>query len=324
MTTLLVFTLLLVLAAEFINGWTDAPNAIATVVATRVLPPRTAVVLAVILNTLGAMSGTAVAQTVGKGIVKPEVLSLPAIGVAMASVILWGCAAAWRGWPISKSHALLAALGGVGIASGGKGAIIWSGWWPIFLGMGLSLLFGFCSAWLLGKTVIRATGGLPRTLSKRWFDHLQIASVCCMAFSHGLNDGQKFIGVFVLTLFLGGVSDTFAIPAWVVLVCAATMGIGTSLGGWRIIRTLGKRLGELESWQGFAAESSASLTIVAASSLGVPLSTTHTITASITGAAASRRIKNVRWNVLGSILFGWVLTFLFCGPFAYILALILA
>ncbi len=316
----LVVALTAVLIAEFINGWTDAPNAIATVVSTGVMEPRSAIVMAVVLNTLGAMAGTAVAATVGKGIVAPEVLTLPAITAAMCAIIVWGATAARLGIPVSKSHALLAGLAGAGFAGGGLAALQWSGWEKVGIGLVCSIFLGFLGALIIGKLVIRFAGSMSPHRAKRLFDSMQILSASAMAFNHGLNDGQKFMGVFALTLLAGGVTKQFEIPLWVMIVCALTMGAGTSFGGWRIIKTVGSKLTRIKSWQGFSAETSASTTIFIASQYGIPLSTTHTITTSIVGSSAARRVSDVRWGVLGRIVVAWVVTFPCCALIAYVAA----
>ncbi len=313
----LIVALTAVLVAEFINGWTDAPNAIATVVSTGVMSPRAAVLMAVVLNTLGAMAGTAVASTVGKGIVAPSALNLPAITAAMVAIIAWGVLAARLGIPVSKSHALLAGLAGAGFAGGGLEALQWSGWEKVGIGLVCSIILGFIGAFLIGKAVIGFAGSMRPQRAKRAFDNMQILSASAMAFNHGLNDGQKFMGVFALTLLAGGVTKEFEIPLWVMLVCAITMGLGTSFGGWRIIKTVGSKLTRLKSWQGFSAETSASTTIFVASHYGIPLSTTHTITSSIVGSSASLRKTDVRWGVLKRILLAWIVTFPCCAAIAY-------
>ncbi len=320
MTTLtlaLAVALTAVLIAEFINGWTDAPNAIATVVSTGVMSPRAAVAMAVILNFVGALAGTAVAATVGKGIVETSVLSLPAITAAMIAIIVWGAFAAKVGLPISKSHALLAGLAGAGLAGGGFAALQWSGWVKVLVGMACAVPFGFIASLLLGKLVIRFAGSMRPARAKRLFDRMQIGSAGFMAFNHGLNDGQKFMGVFALTLLLGGATSKFEIPIWVMVICAATMGIGTAAGGWKIIETIGAKMTRIVSWQGFVAEASASSTIFVASMFGIPLSTTHTITSCIVGVGASKRISDVRWGVLKRIVLAWIVTFPVCGAIAF-------
>lgn len=320
LTLALVFALATVLIAEFVNGWTDAPNAIATVVATGVMSPKSAIVMAVVMNTVGAMSGTAVAKTVGQGIVVPAALTLPAITAAMLSIIAWGTFAARVGMPVSKSHALLAGLAGAGFAGGGLDALRWSGWQKVFTGMALSIGLGAFAALLLGLIIIRLAGGAKPGRSKPLFDRLSILAACFMAFNHGLNDGQKFMGVFAMTLFAGGAISEFHIPYWVIIICALTMGIGTSAGGWRIIKTVGSKMTKLQSWQGFAAQTAAGFTIFGASAYGIPLSTTHTITSGIVGAAASRRFSDVRWGVLRRIVLAWVVTFPVCAFVAFVAA----
>ncbi len=320
LTVGLAIALLAVLMAEFVNGWTDAPNAIATVVSTGVMTPRQAIAMAVVMNTVGAMAGTAVAATVGKGIVAPSALTIPAITATMVSIIGWGSMAAHFGIPVSKSHALLAGLAGAGLAGGGWEALQWSGWEKVIIGLVSSLLVGFGGAFVLGRLITALAAKSPPTRAKRNFDRAQMASAAFMAFNHGLNDGQKFMGVFTMTLLAGGAIKEFHIPLWVIIICASTMGIGTSFGGWRIIQTVGAKMTRLTSWQGFAATMAASSTIFVASHYGVPLSTTHTITSAVVGVGASKRVSDVRWGVLRRIMFAWVATFPACAVIAYVAA----
>jgi PiT family inorganic phosphate transporter len=316
-TLALIFALATILMAEFVNGWTDAPNVIATVVATGVMSPKAAILMAVIMNTLGAMSGTAVASTVGKGIVDPVSLTIPAITAAMLSIVAWGTFAARAGLPVSKSHALLAGLAGAAFAKDGIGALQWVGWEKVIIGMVLSVFLGCIASYIIGRAVIALAGASKPVRTKRHFDRLSIVAACFLAFNHGLNDGQKFMGVFATTLLTGGVLTTFEIPLWVILLCALTMALGTSAGGWRIIQTLGSRMTRLQSWQGFAAQTAAGFTIFGASLFGVPLSTTHTITSAIVGAAASRRMSDIRWNVQQRIVLAWLITFPVCFVAAF-------
>jgi len=313
----LIVALATILMAEFVNGWTDAPNVIATIVATGVLSPKVAILMAVIMNTVGAMSGTAVAATVGKGIVDPTALTLSSITAAMLSIVAWGTFAAHAGLPISKSHALLAGLAGAAFARGGWQSLQWVGWEKVIIGMLLSVVLGCIAAYIVGRAIIVLAGASKPARTKRTFDRLSIVAACFLAFNHGLNDGQKFMGVFATTLLAGGVLQTFEIPFWVILLCAFTMALGTSAGGWRIIQTLGSRMTRLQSWQGFAAQSAASCTIFGASWFGVPLSTTHTITSAIAGAAASRRVSDIRWIVLQRIVMAWLITFPVCFAAAF-------
>jgi PiT family inorganic phosphate transporter len=315
---LLITTLILVLAAEFVNGWTDAPNAIATVVSTRVLSPGKAVVMAAVLNIAGALAtGTAVATTIGEGFVKPETISLPVVTAAMLTILVWSGITWFYAIPSSKSHELVAGLTGAGLAASGPSALLFGGWRKVLEGLGVSTVIGFFFGfvimtilyWLLRKTSLAGIRGA--------FSRLQILSSAFMAFSHGSNDGQKFMGVFALTLLLGGVTTHFTVSWWIMLICGTVMGLGTIIGGWRIMRTLGFRLTKLEPVNGFAAETSGSLAILLASRFGIPLSTTHCITTSIMGVGASRRFSAVRWSMAKNIVLTWIITFPVCGMLGY-------
>ncbi len=312
---LIVF--LLILSAEFVNGWTDAPNAIATVVSTRVLTPLQAVIMASILNMVGALSGTAVAITIGKGIVKPEMINLTTIGAAMVGIVIWSTLAWFYGLPTSESHGLIAGLAGAGFASGGISVLEWSGWKKVLIGLGFSTFLGFILGIALTTFIFRIFGGIAPDSMRKIFGKLQIFSSAFMAFSHGSNDGQKFMGVMTLTLYLTGGIKEFHVPIWVILICALTMAIGTAFGGWRIIKTMGVRLTNLQPVQGFSAETSAALAIELASRLGIPLSTTHTINTAIMGVGATKRFSAVRWGVGGEIVSAWILTFPVCGLIAF-------
>ncbi|OGQ24535.1 MAG: phosphate transporter [Deltaproteobacteria bacterium RIFCSPHIGHO2_02_FULL_60_17] len=313
--------ILLILAAEFVNGWTDAPNSIATVVSTRVLSPQRAVIMATLLNTAGAFSGTAVAATIGKGIVDASIINTTTVAAAMVGIVLWSSLAYYMGGlPTSESHALVAGLAGAGLATAGPTVLLWEGWSKVLIGLLFSTFLGFLGGLgimlLLYRVFYRSRPGTVRIL----FGRLQVLSAAFMAFSHGSNDGQKFIGVFTLALVLGGILPEFAVPVWVILLCAATMGIGTALGGWKIIRTMGIRLTKLEPIHGFSAETSAALVIEVASRFGIPLSTTHTIGTSIIGVGSIQRFSAVRWGVAGEIIMAWLLTFPACGLIAYTVA----
>jgi inorganic phosphate transporter, PiT family len=324
-TFLLVLTLILVLGAEFVNGWTDAPNAIATVVTTRVLSPAKAVAMAAVLNIVGALTtGVAVATTIGEGIVKQEFLSLPVVAAAMLTILVWSGVTWYFAIPTSKSHELIAGLTGAGLAAAGKDVLLWSGWEKVIIGLGFSTILGFLFGiiimsilyWTLQKTKL----GSIRTS----FSRLQIVSAAFMAFSHGSNDGQKFMGVFALTLVLGGKLAHFSVPWYVMIACGTVMGLGTIIGGWRIIHTLGHKLTKLEPITGFAAETSASAAILIASRFGIPLSTTHCVTTAIMGVGASRRFSAVRWGVARNIIMTWIITFPVCGLLGYLFSLLLS
>ncbi len=321
---LLLPVLLLILAAEFVNGWTDAPNAIATVVSTRVLSPSKAVVMAAVLNIVGALvTGTAVAATIGKGIVRPEIIDQHVVAAAMLTIIIWSIVCWFYGIPTSESHELVAGLTGAGLAAAGPSVLLWEGWQKVLIGLGISTFLGF----FLGVGIMTALYWLFRrtrpSLVRKLFSRLQILSAAFMAFSHGSNDGQKFMGVFALTLMLGGVMTEFSVPIWVMLLCGGVMAIGTAVGGWRIIRTMGFKLTKLEPVNGFAAETSGGLSILIASAFGIPLSTTHCINSSIIGVGATRRFSAVRWGVAGNIVVAWVLTFPVCGVLGYFFAWLL-
>lgn len=314
---LLLIVLFLILWAEFVNGWTDAPNAIATVVSTRVLSPRNAIIIATLLNIAGAFSGTAVAATIGKDIIRPEVVSIHVIAAAMIGIIAWSTLA-WRwGLPTSESHALIAGLTGAGFASGGIDVLRWAGWQKVIIGLLFSTFFGFFLAYVIFTLLIWIFQNTAISKVRRIFSRLQILSAAFMAFAHGSNDGQKFIGAFSLALLLGGVTKEFTVEPWVIILCAAVMGIGTSFGGWRIIKTMGMKLARLEPQHGFAAESAAALAIEIASRTGIPLSTTHTISTSIMGVGSAQKFSNVRWRVAKNIITAWILTFPICGFIAY-------
>jgi PiT family inorganic phosphate transporter len=316
-TALLIFVLLLVLAAEFVNGWNDAPNAIATVISTRVLAPLQALAMAAVLNVLGALlSGSAVASTIGTEIVKPGVIGLPVVGAAVLSIAVWGAIATLYGLPISVSHGLLAGLAGAGIVTAGTDVLVWEGWRKMIIGLGFSTLLGFGLALVLMTAIYWGLRAVPRLRVAGIFGRLQMLSAAFMAFSHGGNDGQKFMGVFTLALVLGGVLPDFHIPIWVILLCGAVMGIGTFVGGWSVIRTMGFGLTKLEPVHGFVAETAAASAIQIASHFGIPLSTTHTIDTAIMGVGATKRFSAVRWGVGRRIISAWILTFPICAVIA--------
>lgn len=316
----LLVVLGLVLAAEFVNGWTDAPNAIATVVSTRVLSPARALMLATVLNILGAFVGAEVAATIGKGFVRPEIINLYTVGAAMVGIIFWSTLAWYYGLPTSESHGLIAGLTGAALATAGPEALILAGWKKVGIGLLFSTFLGFGGGLALMALIYNLWAKARPDAVRRLFGKLQILSAGFMAFSHGSNDGQKFIGTFTLVLLLGGIIPEFHVPPWVIFLCAAMMGIGTAIGGWRIVKTMGLRLTKLEPVHGFAAETGAAATIMLASAFGIPLSTTHTINTAIMGVGATRRFSAVRWGVSRNIVIAWVLTFPVCGLIAFLVA----
>jgi PiT family inorganic phosphate transporter len=324
MSVELGIVLFLCLAAEFTNGLTDAPNAIATVIATRVLSPIKAVLMAGVLNIVGVLvTGTAVAVTIGTGIVDPGVIDLHTVAAALLTIIVWTMTAWYFGIPTSETHEMLAGLAGAGFATAGFSALLWSGWQKVLLGLGLSTVIGFALGYIVMLTIYWLFRRMAYSTVRSVFGRLQILSAGFMAFSHGSNDGQKFMGMFALALTLGGVFSEFHIPIWVILICGVTMGIGTSVGGWRIIKTMGFKMTRLEPVQGFAAETSAGASILLASSLGVPLSTTQTINMAIVGVGSTKRLSAVRWGVTAQIIMTWLITFPACAILGYIFAIVL-
>jgi PiT family inorganic phosphate transporter len=319
----LLFVLGLILAAEFVNGWTDAPNAIATVVATKALKPPQAVLVAVSGNIVGAFYGRAVAKTIGTEIVKPEAINLITLGAAVVGIIVWATAASLGGIPTSESHALLAGLTGAGLATAGPTALVLAGWKKVFLGLAISVLCGVVNGFALAWVIRGFSGDIPKAKANRVFNVLQVIAAGGMAFSHGSNDGQKFIGIFTLTLVLTGYLSTFQVQLWVIILCSVVMGLGTSIGGWRIIEKIGTKMVKLQPDQGLAAQTGASAAILFASSLGVPLSTTHTISTALMGAGATRGVKAVNWDVVKELVLAWFFTFPVCGLIGYLTAWIL-
>ena len=314
----LILVLLLILGAEFVNGWTDSPNAIATVVGTRSLTPLQAVIMAAVLNLLGVLSGTKVAATIGKGIVDASVIDLTTVAGAMVSIIIWSTLAAMWGIPTSESHALVAGLAGAGFATAGANALLWEGWRKVILGLFFSSVLGGLGGFVLMVGVYWAFRKATPAKVKGKFRVLQIISSGLMAFAHGSNDGQKFMGVFTLTLVIAGALPAFHIPLWVIFLCAAVMAMGTLTGGWRIINTMGMKLTRLETHQGFAAEVAAGTVIEVATRFGIPLSTTHTITCAIVGVGATRGGSAVNWGVTQRLVMAWFLTFPICGFISWV------
>jgi PiT family inorganic phosphate transporter len=298
----------LALAFDFINGFHDTANAVATVISTRVMRPWIAIVMAAVLNFAGAMAGTEVAKTVGSGIVG-ESVPLTAIAAALVAAIAWNLLTWYRGIPSSSSHALVGSLLGAGIASRGVGTVHWGVLWgKIVLPLLASPVVGFLVALWLMRLLVRIFGSMPPARVGPIFRRTQIVSAAFMAFSHGSNDAQKTMGIITLALVSGGLLPSFHVPTWVIALSAGAMAGGTFAGGRRIIHTIGDRLAHLEPIHGFAAETSAAAVIQVASKLGFPLSTTHVISSSILGVGAAKRLNAVRWAVASSMVNAWLLT----------------
>ena len=319
----LIITLIIILGFEAVNGWTDAPNAIATVVSTRVLSPTAAVAMAAVFNLLGALSGTAVATTIGKGIVDINAVTLETVAAAALAVVIWSSTAAYFGLPTSESHGLVAAIAGAAVATAGTGVLLGEGWEKVFTGLGAAVVGGGLGGFLLMIVLLWALRRASPALTRRLFGPLQLCSAAFMAWSHGTADGQKAMGVMAMALAIYYPERGFGVPLWVILLAATTMGLATAFGGWRIIRTLGMRLTELQPVHGFAAETAAALTITTSAHFGIPLSTTHTIGTAIMGVGATRRLSAVRWGIAYNIVMAWVLTFPICFGLGWLLAMLI-
>jgi PiT family inorganic phosphate transporter len=318
---ILLLILLLSLAFDFINGFHDTANAIATVVATRVLSPGRAVLMAGVLNFVGALSGTAVATTIGKGIIPPEISTQSLIVSALVAAIVWNLVTWYFGVPSSSSHALIFSLVGAGVASAGWSAIQFSGLEKTFQGLVFSPVLGFAAAFVVMVLLLNMFAtAFPSTVS-RVFGRAQLLSAAWMAFSHGSNDAQKTMGVMTMAVasYLHWGGTNWEVPLWIIVMAATAMGLGTAIGGWRIIRTVGLRVVQLRPIHGFAAETAAATVIETASRLGVPVSTTHTISSAIMGVGSTRRLSAVRWGVAGQIVTAWVLTIPACFLLAWLI-----
>lgn len=308
---LLVVIVIVALIFDFTNGAHDCANAIATVVSTKVLSPRTAVTMAAILNLVGALLGSEVASTLGKGIVNTDVVMGSTILVlaALIGAIAWNLLTWYYGLPSSSSHALIGGLIGAAVTHSGfaslNGISILK---KVILPMLLSPLAGFVVSYLTMTAMMLIFSRTNRRTVTKSFKKLQILSAAFMATSHGLNDAQKTMGVITLALVLFHQMDTFYVPFWVKISCALAMALGTALGGWRIIKTMGHRIFKLEPVHGFAAETSASLVITGASLIGAPISTTHTITACIFGVGSTKRLSAVRWELAANLAVAWIIT----------------
>jgi inorganic phosphate transporter, PiT family len=317
---LLVIVVILTLVFDFINGFHDAANAIATVVSTRVLRPSTAVLYGAILNFIGAFMGTEVAATIGKGLVDATTITLQTVLCTVIAAIVWNLMTWYKGLPTSSSHAIIGSLLGATYFSSelAHDAIIWhSVWKKVVIPMVTSPLIGFFVGCILMMILTWAVFRMRPALINGIFGKLQILSAGFMALSHGRNDAQKSMGIIALALLLAYPQEEFHVPIWVMFTCALAMGLGTMAGGWRIIRTLGSKMISLQPIHGFAAETTAAAVIAGASAMGIPVSTTQVISSSILGVGATRRASAVRWGIVGNILWAWVLTipmtFMFAG-----------
>ncbi len=330
MVSLLVAVIVFALIFDYINGFHDAANAIATVVSTGVLPIRTAVILAGILNFFGAITGTAVAKTIASGFADPGLVTQTVVLSALIGACAWNLITWWYGIPSSSSHALIGALAGAVVAKGGVGAFKWGALQkkvlvPLVASPTIGFVFAFILMIVLLWIVRRMRPGTVHRSARR----LQLVSAMSMAFAHGSNDAQKSMGIITLALIAfvtaghhEGMPAWFlphgdGVPSWVIISCAAAIALGTMAGGKRIIKTMGTKIIRISPLQGFVAETAGALTILGASHFGVPVSTTHCINACIMGVGASKRVSAVRWGVAGNILMAWVLTLPLSGALSW-------
>jgi PiT family inorganic phosphate transporter len=306
---LLIAVIVLTLAFEFSNGWHDAANSIATVVSTRVLTPFRAVVWASFWNFVAAfIFGTAVATTIGKGMIHIELINQQVLLSGLLGAISWNLITLTLGLPTSSSHALIGGYGGAAVAYAGFKSLILDGWVKPVIFLFLSPIIGMILAIIL--TVITSWIVRRRRPQKvdRWFRRLQLFSAALFSLGHGTNDSQKGMGIITTALVAGGLLKSFSVPYWVIICCHLAMAGGTMAGGWRIIKTMGQRITKLTPFGGFAAETAGGLTLVMNAAFGIPVSTTHTITGAIVGVGATRRLSAVRWGVTRRIVWAWVLT----------------
>ena len=297
------------LAFDFLNGFHDAANSIATVVSTRVLSPRQAVIWAAFFNFVAAFTfGTAVAKTMGKGMVDLNFVNLYVILAGLLGAIFWDIFTWYFGLPVSSSHALIGGYAGAAIAKGGWAVIIPSGWTKTLLFIILSPLIGFILAAGFMIVIYWIFRGFSPLRLDNYFRKLQLLSAAAYSFAHGTNDAQKTMGIVAGALFTAGMLKTFYIPFWVVLMAHAAIGLGTLAGGWRIVKTMGMKITKLKPFGGFCAEAAASLSIFGAAAAGIPVSTTHTIAGGVMGVGSVQRLSAVRWGVAKNILWAWILT----------------
>jgi inorganic phosphate transporter, PiT family len=309
--TLAVVVLVIVVALvfDYINGFHDAANSIATVVSTRVLSPGRAVGWAAFFNFAAAFGfGTAVAKTVGSGMIDLKVVTAAVIMAGLIGAIVWDLITWYYGLPTSSSHALIGGYAGAAIAKAGVGSLIVSGWTKTLMFIVLAPLLGLVLGLSFMTAILWTCRGMTPSRVDRWFRRLQLVSAALYSLGHGSNDAQKTMGIIAGALLAGGLIDEFYIPLWVVLIAHAAIALGTLSGGWRIIHTMGSKITRLQPVGGFAAETAGAVSLFTATALGVPVSTTHTITGAIVGVGATRRLSAVRWGVARQIVWAWVLT----------------
>jgi inorganic phosphate transporter, PiT family len=304
-----VFLILVALVFDYINGFHDAANSIATVVSTRVLSPAKAVIWAAVFNFIAAFGfGTAVAKTIGSGMIDVHAVTYLVIFAALTGAIVWDLITWYFGLPTSSSHALIGGYAGGAVAHAGFGAIIPAGWTKTLLFIVLAPTIGLVLGLVFMTLIYWIFQGVAPSRVGRLFRRLQLLSAAAYSLGHGANDAQKTMGIVAGVLFAAGYIQTFYIPIWVVLAAHASIALGTLSGGWRIIHTMGSKITRLQPVGGFAAETAGAVSLFTATALGIPVSTTHTITGAIVGVGATRRLSAVRWGVAGRIVWAWVLT----------------
>jgi PiT family inorganic phosphate transporter len=328
----LFITVILTLGVILVNGWTDAPNAIATCVSTRSMSPKSAILMAAVFNFLGVLVMTFVNATVAQTIYKMVDFggnpkdALVALCAALFAIVIWATAAWAFGIPTSESHALIAGISGAAIAlQGGLSGINGSEWIKVVYGLVLSTGLGFGTGFLFVRITEVICKRMDRRKTTKFFKGAQVSGAAAMAFMHGAQDGQKFMGVFMLGIFLANGNsgtESFVIPVWLMILCSAVMALGTSIGGYKIIKTVGMGMVKLEKYQGFSADAAAAGCLLIASILSLPVSTTHTKTTSIMGVGASKRLSSVNWSIVKEMVAAWVLTFPGCGLVGYLTAYI--
>ena len=309
MLTLVVIVILIALIFDFINGFHDAANSIATVVSTRVLTPRIAVIWAAFFNFVAAFGfGTLIAKTMGKGMIHLDAVNEYVILSGLIGAIAWDLITWYFGLPTSSSHALIGGYAGAAVARAGFSAIIPSGWIKTLIFIVLSPILGGLLGFLLMVIVLWLFRRSTPSLVDKYFGKLQLVSAGLYSLGHGTNDAQKTMGIIAGLLYTTGYLKTFMIPVWVILICHAAIALGTMSGGWRIVKTMGQRITKLKPVGGFCAETAGAITLLGTAFAGIPVSTTHTITGAIMGVGATRRLSAVRWGVANTILWAWVLT----------------
>lgn len=306
----IIVIVFIALVFDFINGFHDAANSIATVVSTRVLNPKYAVWWAAFFNFAAAFFiGTQVAKTIGTGIIDPKIVDDVLILSALGGAIVWNLITWWLGLPSSSSHALIGGLIGAGLMKSGTEVLIWKGIIKTTAFIVLSPAIGLVLGLIMMLGALNLTRFITVTTADHLFRRLQLFSAAIYSISHGMNDAQKTIGIIAMVLFTRGyLGSEFYIPSWVIIVCYATIAMGTMAGGWRIVKTMGQKITKLQPIGGFSAETAAAMSIIGASLAGIPVSTTHTITGAIMGVGAIRRLTAVRWGIAGNIIWAWILT----------------